>query len=331
MRKVLVGLVGVLVGILVGCGSDSSSNVDASTPDVSVPDAPTLPDAPPPPDAPGPPDVAFDPNACPTSYGPAAIVNTFALANSAANAFDLDGDGTGDNSLAPTASLINGGIMDDLTTGNFRLMAEVRMLDDATLTDDPEIAIVAYSAVDTDVPVNAADDFSHSEAFWFALSSVDPMDCTPRSVLNGSISGGMASSLGDPALPLVISGFGAVTIGKPRFTGNVSTDTAGFDIMTGHLGGAIPTCPLQNMTKVPLGMNALHALTGFLMIQPDIDLDGDGIEQVQADSGGIIQCIDGDGTVIAGATCGCDPKIVDGYSAVFDFTAVGASVSGPMP
>jgi hypothetical protein len=35
----------------------------------------------------------------------------------------------------------------------------------------------------------------------------------------------------------------------------------------------------------------------------------------------VTECIDGDGTHIAGATCACDPRIQDGYS----LTVVGSA------
>ena len=85
------------------------------------------------------------------------------------------------------------------------------------------------------------------------------------------------------------------------------------------------------MMAAPIGQNALHALAFYLGTQPDIDLDGDGLEQINADSAGITSCTDGNGTNVPGATCGCDSRIADGFSALFNFTSVGASVAGPQP
>ena len=54
-------------------------------------------------------------------------------------------------------------------------------------------------------------------------------------------------------------------------------------------------------------------------LQPDVDLDGDGLERFEdtnPDDGvaAIDRCIDGDGAEILGADCVTDPRIQDGYS-----------------
>jgi hypothetical protein len=330
MAKMLVAsLVVAVVGLagLGACGDDAQSR----PPDAAGPDGPP----PPPPDAAGPdafpPDAGvLDPADCPAAYGPASIIDTFALSNTTMNAFDLDGDGDNDNILSSVAGLANGGIMDDLDSGAFRLISELRLLDDATLMNDVMVQVVPYTAVDTDAPVAPGDDFSHMEPFYFSRDSVNPADCSPTGVIPASIAGGAVSASGD-VLPVTISGFGLVEIGEPRLTGTLATDAVGFQLTGGRLGGVIPACTLSRVTDTPLGMNQLHALVQFLGLSPDIDLDGDGIETIQTDSAGIISCTDGDSTIVSGETCACDPRIADGFSALFDFTSVGATLVGPDP
>jgi hypothetical protein len=42
----------------------------------------------------------------------------------------------------------------------------------------------------------------------------------------------------------------------------------------------------------------------------------------------VARCIDGDGTVIAGANCACDPRIQDGFSTAIEAEGVGAVIAG---
>ncbi|MBZ0115676.1 MAG: hypothetical protein K8H88_01685 [Sandaracinaceae bacterium] len=76
----------------------------------------------------------------------------------------------------------------------------------------------------------------------------------------------------------------------------------------------------------------------FRATAPDLDLDGDGLEGfVIQDTGPagcqpvVVACTDGDGTRIDGRECYTDPLIADGYSAAFEFTAVGGVLDGTAP
>jgi len=75
----------------------------------------------------------------------------------------------------------------------------------------------------------------------------------------------------------------------------------------------------------------------FEATPPDLDLDGDGLEGFEIDDEGepdcqpvVTACIDGDGTRIEGRGCYSDGRIGDGHSAVFEFTAVEATLV-PVP
>lgn len=68
--------------------------------------------------------------------------------------------------------------------------------------------------------------------------------------------------------------------------------------------------------------------------QPDIDLDGDGLEQFESGITGtdcqpvITACIDGDGTRVEGRGCLHDPRFADGYSTGLQFDATRIQVRG---
>lgn len=65
-------------------------------------------------------------------------------------------------------------------------------------------------------------------------------------------------------------------------------------------------------------------------IQPDIDIDGDGLETIVANTktGIISGCVDGDGTKVPGNDCPCHPRIADGYSWAIRGKLVRAHIDG---
>lgn len=311
----------------VACGDDDG---DSTTPDgAPAPDAPEAPapDAMPQPDA-GP----LDRSKCPAAYGPAAVVNTLMIAEDEMDAFDLDGDGTGDNSLSQVAGAVNPGLQDDLADGSFRAMSELRMLDDPLLVNDSSVTFVSYVPVDTDSPRNPNDDFSGMEPFYFHHGSVAPETCEPYAKLPATLAGGRVTG-NAPVIRIPLGPFGIADFGKPHLDVQVAPGAAGvgYEVSQGRLGGAIPTCPLNTSESPIAGKPNLWALVQVFNLQPDIDLDGDGAEEIRSDSLGIYECVDGDGTVIAGELCGCDPRIADGYSVLFKLTGVGAELLGPAP
>jgi hypothetical protein len=67
-------------------------------------------------------------------------------------------------------------------------------------------------------------------------------------------------------------------------------------------------------------------------ITPDLDVDGDGLERFVLDAENHIeQCIDGDGTVIAGRECWQDPAMADAVSLTLTLESTTARCLGPTP
>jgi hypothetical protein len=102
----------------------------------------------------------------------------------------------------------------------------------------------------------------------------------------------------------------------------------------GVLGGAITQCSLSRAEPSILAYSLLHDLHRLFQLDPDIDLDGDGLETITTvdNQTDIVSCTDGDGTtVIEGADCPCDPRMADGYSIAFELDFRGATVLGPDP
>jgi hypothetical protein len=64
--------------------------------------------------------------------------------------------------------------------------------------------------------------------------------------------------------------------------------------------------------------------------QPDVDRDGDGLEEMlDADGDTLIDgCRDGDGTVIEGAACAADPRIADAFGLSIRYQTAPAEIVG---
>lgn len=63
----------------------------------------------------------------------------------------------------------------------------------------------------------------------------------------------------------------------------------------------------------PMAEGTLLDVLAVAGVQPDVDVDGDGLETIIASGSHVVACRDGDGTMIPEADCHLDPRIADGY------------------
>ena len=100
-----------------------------------------------------------------------------------------------------------------------------------------------------------------------------------------------------------------------------------FFALVGGMGGGGGGGPRSSFLEAVVGGHRIMIpLLGALQIgpqQPDIDLDGDGLERYEATAGNnttapmITACIDGDGTRVVGRDCADNPRFADGFTAAF--------------
>lgn len=253
--------------------------------------------------------------------------------------------------------LINGQIQGQIDGGTLLLAFEWRGLDDLSGQDDDALDIGFYQCDDPDGdPGNNFDAVNPDR--WVAQAASIDVDGQPLVVFpDGTIVAGVldATSDGSIALPgLMIP----IEIANPTLTGVM---TAAPDDQSVHfledgtvakvdveamLSGAITAATLGAAPTIP-GCTGSNMLEVFVMgcsitvpieieippSQPDMDVDGDGLEKLCDDCGdpdcvpegamvpdagvgdGVIDCcLDGDGTtVIEGTNCWADPRIADGY------------------
>jgi hypothetical protein len=300
-----------------GVGADAAGEADAD-----------LPDAPP-------------PDALPPLLGPALVLDDLHIATFTEDlhAFSILGQ------------VLNPQLMTAVQDGTLLLGLELRELDDPSGQSDPELTVGFYTLQDGDTPADPSDNFNQNapELFRPAPGSIGP-DGTPAVLFTtASIAGGQLHAEGVMMLDL---GMGIpVPLQRPTIDGQLGATTDGTAVKhltDGRLRGAVPA---QTLAYVPnlLGtmcggsqtlLDVFATGCGFIQVQPEVDLDGDGLEQLfdtmgdadagTATDGRIDRCVDGDGTEILGVDCPMDPRIQDGYRLIFVIHGVRAYLADPM-
>jgi len=300
--------------IAAGCGGPPGEQ--------NIPDAAVVIDA-----APPPPDAQLP------ALGPSFVVDDLhiASASEAPNAFALLG------------VAINPQLQSSVADGTLLLGLEIRDLDDPAGKADPDVDVAMYNLQDLDADPSNNFDPDDPEEFMPQAGSIVAGQPTVD-FADSSITASILDAAGVPVLDL-LGGF-PLPLHDPTIRGRLVSaggdDVASVYLRTlenGRLRTAVPatvlavipnlatgTCPGSTMLDVLIGG------CGFgLSIQPDVDIDGDGLESIDdLDHDGVIdQCTDGDGTIITGSNCPTDPAIADGYSLIFVIHGVRARILDP--
>ncbi|MBN2496328.1 MAG: DUF4215 domain-containing protein, partial [Deltaproteobacteria bacterium] len=229
---------------------------------------------------------------------------------------------------------------------------------------DDEILISSYAGLDPACPPHASPVpwISWSQAPFSLYSDADSFQaCAPEVLITEADdpANGIYPTTTDPAQPeapflhfhapkLNVSLGSLGTLEFVNTYAEASVDNDGRDLTglrNGVLGGILPVHSLAaiDISAATSGLcpTALHALLGFVG-QPDQDAEGNGqLDTIQysCSLGCMLACIssrvsiqsctdDETGVVIPGADCVNDPRIRDGFSAGFTFSAPYAHVTG---
>lgn len=285
--------------------------------------------------------------------------------------FDVDDAcrGTGeciDNSLHQLGQLGNDQIRQGLLGGETLMLIEIAGLDLPYYGADTEVTVKLYGARDADVPPFTANNFQipagQTECCAFELVGDDlTMEGQARWRARARISRGMLETIGpaDLSLPLVATSTAGLPSPVPivseapllraHFAARLPKNFA--SLQDGILGGAIPISflsraenpyckTLNNLCQRQLPDSTLLDLVAGI-IQPDMDLDGDGRETLNGGSEGrTAECYDGCTTpgctgarvppLDPGAphSCALQPEMADGYSVGLLFSGVAANIRG---
>jgi hypothetical protein len=284
----------------------------------------------------------------PIGTGIALVIDRMAVAGRGIG-FDLDGKcrtpgDCADNLLWQIGEEANPQIQSGLTGGTPILLIELVGFT-PNQRQEPNFGVRFYTGIDVDrVPSN---NFSGAGCCAFFADE--------RSLSHGQARGRAGAEAIDGRLttkqpvdlrfPLAFGGgpFGEVTLRRARLSGWIGN--AAVELRTGALGGAIPIGSLASIRNPycnvssglcprPLPDSTLADLAAQLY-NPDIDLDGDGLERVELGTNSrIARCIDGDGSLVepvpgAGPdSCALQTAMADGYSVTFEVHAVGARILG---
>ena len=291
----------------------------------------------------------------------AVVLNRLSIApESPTIGCDFSGDGRADNAfthaLGPAYGLLNSFITSGVSNGQILLQLAFLNLTDPRGQNLPDTRV--GWVLGSDANMDTTDNGAAGNPEFVRSTSLQPNFLPIASFQSVVRAGMLAGGPEDILLPLGnMGGLGALefNLKRGRITGTVvASDTRITEIRNGVLCGAIPGRDLANVRNpaglIPggggMGMaNAssfLELLVGGQRIlivtvgpqQPDIDIDGDGLERYEAvmGSGGmppmITACIDGDGTRIEGRTCPMDPRMADGFSAAFQVGSTWINLRG---
>jgi hypothetical protein len=264
------------------------------------------------------------PTACEPRFGLTYVMDSMRILPPE-EGLDLDGDGAIDNALGFLADAINPGWAVKIRTGRMIQLWDLQGWKGPSDPTPAGISMDFYKGRDADEPVDASNNLAGQGTFVVATGQFD-VSCQPTSRLERvSMSDGIVdaeTSLWEFYEPSV----GTVQISDFRLRLHTSADgQRGW----GMGGGAYTLCGLSNISfPGDSYVTLLDFLVNATALPADVDRDGDGIERIEGDGTGVVRCLDGDGTVIGGHDCACDPRISDGYSVAMAGTGVRARIVG---
>lgn len=261
----------------------------------------------------------------PPSLGPSLVLDDMHIASTKEDfhAFSLLG------------MALNGQLTSAIEGGTLLLGLEVRDLDDPSGQNDDMVSVGLYGLGDSDA--DPADNFNPDNPEQFTTTALftgnggDPtIHFAKASVSGGVLHADSVGLLSIPGLPIPFQ--------NPSIDGALAPTADGKYIRTlegGRLKGVIAASLLSGAPNISMGqckgsslLDVLATGCGFFPMQPEVDLDGDGLEKFFDDTGddgdggvakdGVIdRCVDGDGTEILGTGCVSDARIQDGYRLIF--------------
>jgi cysteine-rich repeat protein len=274
---------------------------------------------------------------------------------------DFSGDRVPDNAfgraLGMAGGLLNSFISSNFSNGQTLLQLGFLNLTDVTGQNVPDARVGWLIGVDGDA--ERTNNTQPGNPQFVSTQSLNAMTQLPQASFQSRITmGRLAGGPEDVRLNLAAGPAGMLNfrVLRGRLSGTVVAEpTRVTALRDGVLCGAIPAADLSELPN-PAGLlpgggggggggdrgTFLELLVGGQRIilfqigpqQPDIDLDGDGLERIETMPGPagsaprITACIDGDGTRIPGRMCASDPRIADGFTAAFQLQGTHIALRG---
>ena len=247
---------------------------------------------------------------------------------------DVSGDGLPDNVFAdldPTImAFLRSWIDDAVHRWNRVLAVDLGGLPDPATPEGQDVVVTMGTATDCDG--DPSDNTSPGELI---APTGDMIDFTV-SVSTGALVGEadrMVFNIDDG--DFVLSGFEFTATVAPWLE-SLSDGVLCFYFAIPDLYGlTTDSYPDYTVLDALVAPGAVSGLTWITGLQPDVDVDGDGLETLIADEDGhVVQCLDGDGSTVVpeeGHHCAEHPGIVDGFSGTFLVAGVGAVMAASCP
>ena len=204
---------------------------------------------------------------------PTMKVTSLFVGTVAAEALDVDGDGTLDNNLAPIGPFINGELSTAISSGAVKYVAHLQGFNDTLDPFDVHFFLGALA------PNNPTCDFQGAVCDYLVQEEAFDAACSPVSSFPGVIyNGSQLLSDGGGVFTLAFAFGGelnAIALHKAKVEINLNVDGSTVTSFVGKLGGAIDKqelVELANLIESPLPLGDIVSD----IIDPDIDIDGDG-------------------------------------------------------
>lgn len=240
---------------------------------------------------------------------------------------------------APLRSSIDSTIAANINGGQTLLAGVISGLEEPYLGDDPAVTLRLYNCVDIDTdPTN---NFCATEGCGQVLAKEAYLidgDTAYRSqpvpivdqVIKTALSGDIVLNFGDVDMPLTEV---VIRFTLPQNLGEIRDgQICGMSNSRQLNQVEIPVCQWLPLLCTDPNMPQTLSATEFLVLfgsQPEIDVDGDGLEKIELDDRAqIARCIDGDDRVVEGEGCLMDPSFVDGYVLCLDFHGLPGEIVG---
>ncbi len=234
---------------------------------------------------------------------------------------DLDGDGDVDNVAGVLAPFVNPAVADQISNGVVNLLWIMSGLQVPPGTEPAEVRIYNTGGIDADVPPDPSNNLTDGE-FLVTLADLGA-DCEPRTPGTVTQVGTHLSGTSDHGT--IVTQSGLAQSYRIHVDADIEPDASAMQAVS---SGVLSACGTD---RFPAPGTEAGTLLGFAVafgLQPDFDIDGDGLETVVLEKGRVARCIDGTGDVIEGVRCACDPAIVDGFSYSFGYEFVPARLVG---
>jgi hypothetical protein len=244
---------------------------------------------------------------------------------------DFDGDGVPDNAVAFLAGIANPGLQSAIEWGDGIFVFDIVGWTDPPTPDAGPVSLDFYQAIDADLPPDPGNNLGGAGQFLTRLVDYT-LECQPRGRFEHAEIVGHELRARANTWAFASPNTGTMSVSDVEITITFNED---FSTAEGVLSGLAPLCALTR-SYLPGSQtgNVLELVVNGYGVNPDVDVDHDGLETVVGDGhGGIKECIDGalaepPAARVTGNACACDPRLADGYSMAFRGTMVRAALVG---